>query len=220
MKNAIQLGSVDHLLCNPKLHDLLTVVKAARNGVVFGAKVRFPHALVNVMMYGKGSLISRLLVIMQLTRSHAKTLAMYAAAYKAVMILLRNTFSQGVELSNYSTIAGGLAGAIVFGSRTPINEQLVLYAFSRGISSLIIPRVKKVIQTQREKAAKSSSLASCSIFNKGDMTFRLFAAFSWAVAMRIYTHDPARLGQSVVGTMDYLYASCEKWDGLRTFVSF
>lgn len=37
---------LDALALNADLKPLLTLVKAARNGAVYGAKVRFPHALV------------------------------------------------------------------------------------------------------------------------------------------------------------------------------
>ncbi len=37
---------VNSVLLNPDLAPLLAVVKSARNGAVYGAKVRFPHALV------------------------------------------------------------------------------------------------------------------------------------------------------------------------------
>lgn len=37
---------LDALALNADLQPLLTLVKAARNGAVYGAKVRFPHALV------------------------------------------------------------------------------------------------------------------------------------------------------------------------------
>jgi peroxisomal membrane protein 4 len=37
---------VNSIILNPDLAPLLAVVKAARNGAVYGAKVRFPHALV------------------------------------------------------------------------------------------------------------------------------------------------------------------------------
>lgn len=36
------------MILNPKYADYLAVLKAARNGAVYGAKVRFPHALVYV----------------------------------------------------------------------------------------------------------------------------------------------------------------------------
>ena len=35
-------------MVDPRYHDLLSLVKTARNGAVYGCKVRFPHALVYV----------------------------------------------------------------------------------------------------------------------------------------------------------------------------
>lgn len=37
---------VNGIILNPDLAPLLAIVKSARNGAVYGAKVRFPHALV------------------------------------------------------------------------------------------------------------------------------------------------------------------------------
>ena len=42
---AIQ-SRLDSLVTNPDLAPLLALVKGVRNGAVYGAKVRFPHALV------------------------------------------------------------------------------------------------------------------------------------------------------------------------------
>ena len=39
-------NAVNEILSNRELAPFLAVVKAARNGAVYGAKVRFPHALV------------------------------------------------------------------------------------------------------------------------------------------------------------------------------
>jgi len=167
------------------------------------------------MMFGQGSLFSKLTVILQLTRQHSKILALYAFAYKAIMILLRNAFSNGKELSHYPLIAGGVAGAYVFGSRNPINEQLVLYAASRSLATIVIPRVKKALKSQGGglQHAEAAPLAK-----NPNLNFRIFAALSWSVAMWLYTNRRSRLGQSLVGTMDYLYASCEQWDGLKSFL--
>jgi peroxisomal membrane protein 4 len=33
-------------ILDPANHDLLTLIKGVRNGIVYGCKVRFPHALV------------------------------------------------------------------------------------------------------------------------------------------------------------------------------
>lgn len=41
-----QQAAAERIILDPKYHDLLTVLKGARNGAVYGTKVRFPHALV------------------------------------------------------------------------------------------------------------------------------------------------------------------------------
>ena len=38
--------NLDRILLNPQYADYLALIKSARNGAVYGAKVRFPHALV------------------------------------------------------------------------------------------------------------------------------------------------------------------------------
>ena len=35
-------------------HDVLSLVKGFRNGLVYGAKVRFPHALVMTFLFRRG----------------------------------------------------------------------------------------------------------------------------------------------------------------------
>jgi hypothetical protein len=39
-------NALNGVLCDPRYAQYLAIVKAARNGAVYGAKVRFPHALV------------------------------------------------------------------------------------------------------------------------------------------------------------------------------
>jgi hypothetical protein len=39
-------ASLNRIILDPKYHDVLTLVKGIRNGIVYGTKVRFPHALV------------------------------------------------------------------------------------------------------------------------------------------------------------------------------
>ncbi|KAM3529385.1 hypothetical protein MY4038_005437, partial [Beauveria bassiana] len=38
-------AALEQIILDPRYHDLLSLVKTARNGAVYGAKVRFPHAL-------------------------------------------------------------------------------------------------------------------------------------------------------------------------------
>ncbi|MBE3049789.1 hypothetical protein IMZ48_46290 [Candidatus Bathyarchaeota archaeon] len=41
-----QKVAVERMLLDPRYKDILGVVKGARNGAVYGTKIRFPHALV------------------------------------------------------------------------------------------------------------------------------------------------------------------------------
>ena len=41
-------AALDKFVLDPRYHDILTLVKGVRNGIVYGSKVRFPHALVYV----------------------------------------------------------------------------------------------------------------------------------------------------------------------------
>ncbi|KAF3358027.1 hypothetical protein VdG1_02804 [Verticillium dahliae VDG1] len=39
-------AALERIVLDPRYHDILAVLKGARNGAVYGTKVRFPHALV------------------------------------------------------------------------------------------------------------------------------------------------------------------------------
>jgi hypothetical protein len=45
------------ILDNPQYHDYLAVLKGARNGLVYGFKVRFPHALIMAILFGRGEYV-------------------------------------------------------------------------------------------------------------------------------------------------------------------
>lgn len=45
------------ILDNPRYHDYLAILKGARNGFVYGVKVRFPHALIMAILFGRGEYV-------------------------------------------------------------------------------------------------------------------------------------------------------------------
>jgi peroxisomal membrane protein 4 len=51
------MSGLDALLLNPALHDYLAIVKGARNGFVYGVKVRAPHALIMAILFGRGEYV-------------------------------------------------------------------------------------------------------------------------------------------------------------------
>jgi len=48
--------TIENIILNPRYADLFAIVKGARNGLVYGARVRFPHALVYVLCPSNSSL--------------------------------------------------------------------------------------------------------------------------------------------------------------------
>jgi peroxisomal membrane protein 4 len=48
------MSAIDDIVHNPAYHDHLAILKGTRNGLVYGAKIRFPHALVMAILFGRG----------------------------------------------------------------------------------------------------------------------------------------------------------------------
>ena len=48
------MSGLDAILLNPAYHDYFAILKGARNGFVYGVKVRFPHALIMAILFGRG----------------------------------------------------------------------------------------------------------------------------------------------------------------------
>jgi len=39
------------IILDPKYHTILSIIKGTRNGLVYGAKIRFPHAFVMTFLF-------------------------------------------------------------------------------------------------------------------------------------------------------------------------
>jgi peroxisomal membrane protein 4 len=113
---------------NPAYHDFFTVVKGFRNGIVYGAKIRFPHALVMTFLFGRGTPREKLAFILRATKSHALNLGTFTPLYKFLTIALRRIYEatggKGAVPQWHSLVAGLIGGYYVFGERTPVNEQV------------------------------------------------------------------------------------------------
>lgn len=51
----LKMNRLEQIALDPRFHEALSVLKGFRNGVVYGAKVRFPHALVMTILFKTGS---------------------------------------------------------------------------------------------------------------------------------------------------------------------
>ncbi|CAK7208903.1 hypothetical protein SBRCBS47491_000255 [Sporothrix bragantina] len=206
----------EQIALDPKYHDILAIVKGARNGAVYGAKVRFPHALVMVFLFRSGTIREKTGLVLRATRHHASNLARFAIVYKTTCMVLKY-LADGKEGTYDSFIGGLLGGYIVFGTRTrsgkisSINMQIVIYVFARVILALakltVKPGVGLPIVSNPELSKTISHYA-----------WPAFAAGSWAMVMHLFRYHDAEIQSSLRNSMSYIYVQSDHWDSLRTLL--
>lgn len=256
------MEAVNRILADPKYHDLLGILKGTRNGVVYGAKLRFSHALVMSVLFRSGSLQSRWAGIVKATRQHATALGTFVFIYKSMLYLLKLSRSGGVsgskppptpaklDIQNHAHgadafVAGLVAGYFVFGRASPkaglnsINQQMVLYVFSRVVLALsklaldqllsrAVPaaslpsagagaadklQVGKPVDslTSRRRASPQATFIS-------NTAWTAFATLSWGMVMYLFRTDSSLLQHSMLHSMRYLYVDSESWSDLKDFL--
>ncbi|KIY69662.1 peroxisomal membrane protein 4 [Cylindrobasidium torrendii FP15055 ss-10] len=201
------MEALEAIATNPAYHDYLAVLKGARNGFVYGVKVRFPHALVMSILFGRGDIQTRIRGIYRATKQHSFNLAKFVTIYKTLMLLQRKA-NGNKERSADTFIAGLIGGYVVFGERTAVNEQIVLYVVSRVVSSFI-PRAHSPTAAP---GAPSKPLPPDS------RHFSLFAALSWAAVMWLYANRGWTIQPGMFHSMTYLYRDSDKWKNLKTLL--
>ncbi|KXJ95988.1 peroxisomal membrane protein 4 [Microdochium bolleyi] len=212
-------AAIERIILDPAYHDLLAVVKGARNGAVYGAKVRFPHALVMVFLFRSGTLQQKLGLIYKATRQHATNLAKFATIYKATCYILKHFGPTPGKEGTYDTfVAGLLGGYFVFGGRSPrtgkissVNQQIVIYVFARVVLGLARIAVKP-----GHGLPIVSEPARSELIQK--YAWPVFAATSWAFVMHLFRYHPEDLQPSLRGSMSYIYQQSNEWDSLRTLL--
>ncbi|KAI2614064.1 peroxisomal membrane protein 4 [Hypoxylon fragiforme] len=215
----------ERIILDPQYHDLLSIVKGCRNGAVYGAKVRFPHALVMVLLFRSGTLREKAGLVFRATRTHAHNLARFAFIYKLTCYLLKHFSGRagggkgGAEGPYDSFVAGLLGGYVVFGQRSArsgkvssVSQQIVIYVFARVVLALARLAVKTdgggLPFLSREPVSATVS----------HYAWPVFAATSWAAVMHLFRHHPDDLQPSLRNSMSYIYQQSDHWDSLRNFI--
>lgn len=134
-------------------HDscLLSIIRGFRHGLWYGAKIRFPHALVMTFLFRSGSFSDKFRDIFRATWQHSRNLALYVSLYKAICCLVRH--ARGKESPINSLIGGAIGGAIVFGAHTP---SVVFFLKHRHFFAHEIRR-----ERERERGETGGCLCVC-----------------------------------------------------------
>ncbi|XP_003384961.2 PREDICTED: peroxisomal membrane protein 4-like [Amphimedon queenslandica] len=196
-----RIQQLNALLNNPRYRTLLSLVKAFRNGLMYGVKIRFPHSLVMTFLFHEGSLKEKFRFILTATAQHAKNLAFFALVYKSISLLLNKLRGSTHPVHNF--IGGLMGGYLVFGTNNKVNMQINLYLLSRVTIGLARLAVKKQLIPEPQ-------------FN----TFPLFAAIVWGLALTLFEYHTDVLQPSLQNSMTYLYRDSTVWSNIADFLFY
>ncbi|KAL5534586.1 hypothetical protein ACEPAG_1049 [Sanghuangporus baumii] len=206
------MSTINSILLDPKYHDLFAIIKGIRNGIVYGVKIRFPHALIMSILFSRQDWPTRLKNVVRMTKDHAFNLAKFILLYKIMMIAQRR-LNGGKSRSFDTFFAGVVGGYVVFGDRTPINEQIVLYVVSRVVASFLSrDRTDPICKAPPAPGMPARPL------HPNARQFTMFAALAWGAVMWLFENSGERIQPGMWSSMMYLYKDSDKWDGLRTLL--
>ncbi|XP_005532926.1 peroxisomal membrane protein 4 isoform X3 [Parus major] len=195
------LRAANALLQQRRYHAALAVIKGFRNGAVYGAKIRAPHALVMTFLFKSGSLREKLKSIAQATYAHSRNLAYFVFTYKG--LLAAQSGLQGKKIPFHSFLAACIGGWLVFGDNNPINSQIIMYLLSRILFGLSRLAVEKGYIPQPKQDP-----------------FPLVAALVWGTVLWLFEYHRETLQPSLQSSMTYLYEDSEVWHDLSDFLIY
>ncbi|KAG8958749.1 hypothetical protein FRC03_008845 [Tulasnella sp. 419] len=220
------ISTLNQLALDPRFSDYLGILKGARNGIVYGVKVRFPHALIMAILFGKGDWKTRAESIFRATKTHALNLARFVSIYKA-LVLLQKKANGGKEGKADTFIAGLIGGYLVFGERTAINEQVkwsgsdqsFFHHVDIGIFQIVLYVTSRVVASfiPRDPSPQHARTAGRPIPPDSKL-FSAFAALTWGAVMWLFKYRPETIQPGMWSSMTYLYRDSDSWKDLRTLL--
>ncbi|CAI5760471.1 unnamed protein product [Candida verbasci] len=229
---------MNSILTNPLYRPLLEIIKSARNGIVYGGKLRFSHALVISLLYKSGPLKPRLISVLNATKDHASVLASFAVIYKFTILILKNDsmFGDDKNIGLIKFLAGCFGSWIVYSQHfnifhSGITHQITLYCFSRvviAIGKILLDQYLNCFQPNFRNHNTNQSIKyrdlnnvqqkklKNMIYNK---SWKYFAILVWGLVMFIYDYQPQYLQSSLRHSMAYIYdVEMDSWSNWREFL--
>ncbi|CAH2292664.1 peroxisomal membrane 4 [Pelobates cultripes] len=191
--------TVNELLKKRRYRTALAVIKGFRNGAVYGAKIRAPHALVMTFLFKSGSLQEKIKAILQATFTHSRNLAYFVFTYKGLLATQEKL--HGSRWQFHSFLAAMVGGWLVFGDNNHINSQINMYLLSRVLFGLSRLAVEKGYIPEP----------------KHDV-FPLFSALVWGFVLWLFEYHRHTLQPSLQSSMTYLYDDSNIWHDIRDFL--
>ena len=184
---------VNSAIASGKYNVILAALKAFRNAVVFGCKIRAPHTLVVSLVWSKNrDPMTLLKKIYSLTSTHALNLAKFAALFKLLFFALGKV--NGGQKAWHAPLSGLIAGSLFWGDPNPVNVQVLMYLVVRSLSGFVHIYLGKT--------------------KPPAYWFRIYAGITWACAMFLYYSYPETLQTTLHQSMEYIYTDSDRFTGL------
>ncbi|CAK7893850.1 hypothetical protein CAAN1_02S08812 [[Candida] anglica] len=217
---------------------ILEILRSSRNGIVYGGKLRFSHALVINLLYRSGPLRPRLESVIKATKDHAQVLAAFAIIYKGACKILEQDLVLGKNSGLIKFLAGAFGSWIVYSQHFPyfhpgITHQITLYCFSRVLiagGKILLDHYFNCRQPKFALGKGGESIAfrdltevqkkhlRQKVYNK---SWKYFAVLTWGLVMFMYDYQPQYLQSSLRHSMAYIYdVEMSSWDTWREFIGF
>lgn len=128
--------------------------------------------------------------------------------YKITKLILKATDGDKEQVY-HAFIAGCIGGYTVFRKDNQVNNQIVMYLFSRVVVGLIKLAYQKLI----------TRCAECGPIQRASKHgFEIQATIVWGLVMWLFSSHKTILQPSLQASMQYLYNDSEHWDSLRTLL--
>ena len=208
--------------------ELTAIVLSLVGGARYGAKIRFPHALVMATLFRtrSESVVSLIRKVCKVTVEHSKNLAIFATVYKLVLAILKH----GVRLidSKASAVLRGTAAGWVLPmlvqqerNKAPIHQippapglpEHPIHSFVAGAVGgyLVWGRYSSV---NYQILLYLSSRVALGVWKRSQLrlpqvvephSYPLFAALIWGTVMYLFEESPGVLHASLKRSMDEIY---------------
>lgn len=186
------LDRINTMIASGDFDILFHALKGFRNGVVYGTRVRAPHALVLNLVWSKSPYSSMPAKIFKVTKTHALGLGYSAALYAVVRGVLR--WMQGTTHMWHNALAGFLIGACFWGdANNGVHIQMMMYILARLICGLFHLITNKL-------AVPVPSYA-----------YRVYMGGLWSLVILFLVYSPDKLQSSMTQSLQYIFQESNKF---------
>lgn len=148
--------------------------------------------------------------ICSMALEHGKNLGLFVFCYKAGYKLLNHM----VRPSSFNHFLSGLIfGSLIFGKKTGVNHQIVLYLFSRVLIGLATMLYRKFTSLKLGESGKIK-------FIEQGYGYYVLAALCWGTVMWLFEKDKSTLQPSLKNSMEFLYKESDNMESLTELIPY